>query len=140
MSIRRIFNKGYALLRRAKIGRQNFERGVSLDVDFDHVGRRQLLIIQPDAIHRSGSVFTNSRTTAVLAKSLPRFGIRNGGGDYVDIILNRDIFAEKGSPISSICCFSFAHLLAQENVPECVPDYEKKQQAKNDSDEVDRIG
>jgi len=62
MSIRRIFNKGYALLRRAKIGRQNFERGVSLDVDFDHVGRRQLLIIQPDAIHGSGSVFTNSRT------------------------------------------------------------------------------
>jgi hypothetical protein len=83
---------------------------VSLDVDFDHVGRRQLLIILLDAIHRSGSVFTNSRTTAVLAKSLPRFGIRNGGGDYVDIILNRDIFAEKGSPISSICCFSFAHL------------------------------
>jgi hypothetical protein len=77
---------------------------------------------------------------AVFAKSLPRFGIRNGGGDYVDIILNRDIFAEKGSPISSICCFSFAHLLAQENVPECVPDYEKKQQAKNDSDEIDRIG
>ena len=96
MSIRKIFNKGYALLRRAKIGRQNFERGVSLDVDFDHVGRRQLLIIQPDAIHRSGSVFTNSRTTAVFAKSLPRFGIRNGGGDYADIILNRDIFAEKG--------------------------------------------